>query len=311
MSNEKEPGSRRKFSYLPLTLSIETLGGIATPFILRGTPLPARRTKTFSTADDNQESIEIKVLMGESPIAQRDLHVASFTLGGIPQARRGEPQIVVTFEVDRECKVKVSAVEKRSGSKISAESEDAQPHLSDHEIRQLLQQAETNRAEDQKWLKLAEARVRAEEVIDMAEARLRESQEVGLSGTMGEIEQALARLGLALQQGDNPEKIHARAGELEKLVQYQKGPAPFSGPFDDFFAAIFGTPLETGSKPTRGRATEARPPPKDTISKRTSQEMRPASELAASQRIGDQIGKIFGGGEFTLDPNLGDVPLAL
>ena len=193
-------------------------------------------------------------------------------------------------------------MEKRSGSKLSTESEDAQPHLSDHEIRQLLQQAEANRAEDQKWLKLTEARIRAEEAIDRAEARLRGSQEVGLWDARREIEQALATLGVALQQGDNPEEIHARAGELEKLVQYAKADFSF-GAFDDLFSFFAATP-KARSKPTRGRATEAQPPLKDTISKRTSQETRPASELAASQRIGDQIGKIFGRGEFTLDPNL-------
>jgi hypothetical protein len=313
MSSEKEPRSKRKFRYLPLTLSIETLGGIATPLVLRGTPLPASRSKVFSTASDNQEAVEIKVMMGESPIAARNLHVASFTLSGIPQARRAEPRIVVNFEVDQECKVKASAVEKTSDSKIVAESEDAQPHLSDHEIRQLLQEAETHRTEDQKLLKLVEANNRAEEVISKTEARLQKRQELSLwSEQDGKIEQALAALGLTLES-DNPEEIRAKAEELERLIQYQEYPfqtypaSPFAGGFDDLFPAIFGglSTAEATSRRESMRAAKAQPPTKDTMSKRASpEEGQPTDKLTASKGMGDQIGKIFGGGEFTLDPNL-------
>lgn len=319
MSNKKAPESKRRFKYLPLTLSIETLGGIATPLVLRGTPLPARRSQVFSTASDNQEAIEINVVMGESPIADRNLHIATFLLSGIPQALRGIPQIFVTYAVDQECKVRVNAVEKKSGLEISAESGDAQPHLSDHEIRQLLQQAEANRAEDQKLLKLAESRPRAEGAISKAEAHLRKRQELGLHNPEDKkIDQALAALGLALEK-DNPEKIRAKVEELDKLTQHPEGFGGFSDIFSDLFgtsmatpkqssgdypSTIFGMP-EATSQRTRERATEAQPPRKDTMDKKTSPgETRPTNKLAAGQRIEDQIGKIFGGGEFTSDPNL-------
>lgn len=303
MPNEKAPGSGKKFKYLPLTLSIETLGGIATPLVLRGTPLPASRSETFSTASDNQKDVEIKVLMGESPIAERNLRIATFILSEIPQASRGVPRIAVTFEVDQECKVKVSAVEKRSGSKISVESEDAQPHLSDHEVRRLLQQAEENRAEDQKLLKSIEANNRAEEVISRAKTRLQEHQKLGYRSEQdGKIKRALAALGLTLLEEDNPEKIHAKTEELEKLFQYQEYPA---SPFSDFFSGFFGGTPEATSKHVRRKATQAQPPLKDTTSERASpEEGQPTGKLTASKRLGDQIGKIFGGGEFTPDPNL-------
>ena len=176
MSSKKAPESKRKFKYLPLTLSIGTLGGIATPLVLRGTPLPAKRGYVFSTASDNQEAVEIEVVMGERPIAKRNLEIGTFYLKGITKAPRGVPQIAVTFEVDQECRVKVNALEKDSGLQISVESEGAQPHLSEHDIRQLLQQAEESRSEDEKVLKLAEARTRAEALIHRADSLTRTSR---------------------------------------------------------------------------------------------------------------------------------------
>jgi hypothetical protein len=258
--------------------------------------------------------------MGESPIAERNLHIARFTLTGITPAPKAAPEIVVTFEVDQECKVKASAVEEKSGLKALVESEDAKIHLSDDEIRQLLQQAEANRTEDQKLLKSLEARNRAEALIHRAEAHLRKRQELGLRSTQDDkIEQALATLGLALQEEDNPEDIRAKVEELEKVFQ----PLTDSGDFSDFFQSLFGTPMakskqssddyfstifgtsKATSKRTRGRATEAQPSPKDTMPKKTSpKETQLTNEPATRQRIGDQIGKIFGGGEFTPDPNL-------
>lgn len=167
---EKQNDQIRTFSFLPLTLRIETLGGIATPLVLRGTPLPARRSQLFSTAIDNQKSVEVRVLVGESPIAKNNLQAQTFNLSGIPEAARGEHQIVVTFEVDQACNVTASATEKSSGRKVAVEFDDVQSHLTDNEIRRLLQQAEATRAEDEKLLKFIEAKNKADSVIARAEA---------------------------------------------------------------------------------------------------------------------------------------------
>ena len=117
---EPKDNDELQFDFLPLTVSIETLGGVSTPLILRGTPLPAKRSQTFSTAADNQPSVEIKVLLGERLLANKNIEIGACMLKDIPPASRGQPQISVTFEVDRFCNVKVEAVELKSGGKIEA-----------------------------------------------------------------------------------------------------------------------------------------------------------------------------------------------
>jgi len=285
------------FKFLPLTLRIKTLGGIATPLALRGTPLPTRRTKVFSTANDNQETVEIEVLIGESPIANNNVKVQTFSLTGIPKAARGEPQILVTFEVDQACNVTAIAMEKGSGRKVAVQFSDTQRHLTDSEIKRLLQQAEANRAEDEKALKLIEAKNKADSLIAKAEARLREHQEKGL--TTGEdtaIENVLATLGLALEI-DDAEKIRASVEELDRLLS-----APAFGGWPDLFgggdllSAFFGTP-QTLRRPSAKKSTQKKSPQRT-----PTQESH--DQLATSIRTTEQIGKIFGGGEFTLDPNL-------
>src|SRR6185295_3890150 len=94
-----------KFRYLPLSLRLETLGGVATPLVLRGTPLPARRSETFTTASDNQTKVEVHLILGESPLATNNLDLGRFYLAGIESAKSGQPQVVVEFTVDNACRV--------------------------------------------------------------------------------------------------------------------------------------------------------------------------------------------------------------
>ena len=234
---------------LPLTISIETLGGISTPLVLRGTPLPTKRTQVFSTASDNQHTVLITVLMGESPLAAMNLHIAEFTLSGIPEALRGIPQIVVAFEVNEECKVKVHAVEKQSGLKVSVETSDTQPHLSDDRIKELLRQAEANKVEDAKQLKMILTKNKAEETIHRAEAHLQRDQEIGLRNeTNDRINKSLASLGLALEH-DDLEQVHMLVEELEKLVPSQ---ADYSALFAQWFGASAATPGQLATDPFAG-----------------------------------------------------------
>lgn len=206
--------------------------------ILRGTPLPAKRSQVLSTTSDEQEQVEIKVLMGESPIARKNLTVGTFLLGGIPSAPRGVPQIAVTFEVDRECIVRVYATEKSSGAEMEADTSDTQPDLSDDVVNRLLQQAEKDRDEDQDLLKSIEARSRAEELIEEAEKYISEQQEMGYrSESTKEIERALATLGLGLEKGD-PSGIVQSTEELQNLLRQSR--IAQDTVFSDFFATIFG-----------------------------------------------------------------------
>ncbi len=302
---DKQKNKIRTFRFLPLTLRIETLGGIATPLILRGTPLPVRRSKFFSTSVDDQKSVEIHVLIGESPIAKNNLQMQNFSLSGIPSAARGVPQITVTFEVDRACNVIASAIEKSSGCKVAVEFDDAQPHLTDDEINRLLQQAEVTRTEDEKLLKLLEAKNEATSIIARAEARLREHQEKDLNMEEDRnIEKILASLGLALEK-DNAEKIRTDVEELKKFVY----PINFGdlqnifGGGQDMFSVFFGA-SKTSRMSTAKSSTQEKNIKRTTAQEPSAKEQKLQDQLATSRRTPEQFGKIFGRGEFTLDPNL-------
>lgn len=291
---KKEAQNKRTqtFKFLPLTLRIETLGGIATPIVLRGTPLPAQRSQVFSTAADNQKRVEINALLGESPIAKNNIRVQTFHLEKLPKAARGEPQIRITFDVDEACHVAVSAMEKSSVQKVDVEFDDAQPHLTDEEIKHLLQQNEGTRAEDEKLLKLIEAKNRANSVIPKAEAKLREYKDENLTkAEYDKIEKALAELGLALDDED-AERIRTKAGELEGLVANPFDFLSLFGGGDGVFSTFFGAAQGTSSQRTSNRHGQS------------TDGQKIHEQLATSRKDTKQLGKIFGGGEFTMDSNL-------
>jgi len=100
------------YDFLPLTLSIETLGGISTPIVRRGAPLPTKRSQVFSTSNDNQPSVEISIFWGERPLSKYNLSIGSFVLSKIPPQPARIPQIQVTFHIDKHCNVTIDAFEK-------------------------------------------------------------------------------------------------------------------------------------------------------------------------------------------------------
>lgn len=294
---EKEEQNERPmiYKFLPLTLRLETLGGIATPLILRGTPLPAQRSQLFSTAIDNQSSVVIQVLIGESPIAKNNVKIQTLNLTGIPKAARGEPQILVAFEVDQACNVTASATEKGSGLKVTVKFDDAQLHLTDNKIQRLLNHAEATRAEDEKLIKFIEAKNKADSLIARAETRLREHQEKGLTTEEDRtIEKVLASLGLALETED-AENIRTKVAELDRLVSsvtFGDWPGFFGGSGgSDLFSTFFSAPQKKSPQRT---------PTQEPIAKRQKSQ----DQLTTSRRTTGQIGNIFGGSEFTIDPNL-------
>lgn len=286
--------NEREFAFLPLTIGIETLGGISTPLVLRGTPLQATRTQVFTTASDNQPSVEINILMGESPIAKRNISVAKFMLKEIPNLPRGEPQIEVTFQVDRKCRIAASALEKSTGKKVEIKDKDTRPYLSDERIQQLLGEAEKTRGEDELIIKSIEVKNRAKTAISKAESLLQKYQKDGNLGQQyHKIEQALAALGLVADT-DNTEDIRVKVETLEKAISQSSISQGFD--FQDIlggggFDSIFGAFNQTKPKSS-------------TVSQTSRKEAPPTDKLKTRITRISEIGKIFGGGEFTLDPNL-------
>lgn len=155
----------------PLTLSIETLGGVATPMIPKNTTVPTAKTQVFSTAADNQTSVEVHVGQGERPLMADNKTLARFILDGIPPAPRGMPQIEVTFDIDANGILTVSAKDKATGKSQSVKIE-ATTNLNKEEVERLKQEAAQYAAEDEKKKELIEAKNQAESLIYVAEKSL-------------------------------------------------------------------------------------------------------------------------------------------
>jgi molecular chaperone DnaK len=213
----------------PLTLAIETLGGVATPQIERNTTIPTRKSQVFSTASDSQTQVEIHVLQGERPMAADNKSLGKFILDGIPPAPRGMPQIEVTFDVDANGILKVSAQDKATGRSqhitITASS-----GLSDAEVEKMRKDAEAHAAEDRKRKELIEARNHADNTAYAAEKALREFGDKVPGEVKSDIEAKVAEVRSAAQ-GDDLEKIKSVTDALGQAIQkigasvYQQGPA--------------------------------------------------------------------------------------
>jgi molecular chaperone DnaK len=201
----------------PLTLGIETLGGVMTPLIERNTTIPTRKGQVFSTASDHQSSVEIHVLQGERAEARYNKSLGKFELSGIPAMPRGMPQIEVTFDIDANGIVNVTAADKATGKEqritITASS-----GLSDAEIEQMVKDAELHAEEDAKRREQIEVRNTADSMIYAAEKALREASE-GLDGlTRTEVEDKITALRGALA-GEDVEEIRNRTAELGVAMQ--------------------------------------------------------------------------------------------
>lgn len=211
----------------PLTLAIETLGGVATALIERNTTIPTRKSQIFSTAADMQTQVEINVTQGERPMAADNKSLGRFILDGIPPAPRGVPQIEVTFDIDADGILNVSAKDKATGREQSMRIMPSSG-LTDNEIDEMVQDSKRFAEQDRKRKEEVELRNRADSTAYSAEKLLREQADKVPDDTKKDIEAKISSLRTALQ-GQNLDDIRARLSELEMALQ-QMGAAMYEQP---------------------------------------------------------------------------------
>ena len=217
----------------PLSLGIETLGGVFTRLIDRNTTIPTKKSQVFSTADDNQSAVTIRVLQGEREMAGDNKLLGNFNLEGIPPAPRGVPQVEVTFDIDANGIVNVSARDKATAKeqKITIQ---ASGGLTEAEIQQMVKDAEANAANDKKRRETVETRNQAEGLVHATEKQLAEHGGAISAQLKGEIEGGIATLKSALEKDDAADikaKSQALAAAAMKMGEeiYAKGQGPEGG----------------------------------------------------------------------------------
>ena len=208
----------------PLTLSVETLGGVATPLIKRNTTIPTRENQVFSTASDNQTQVEIHVLQGERPMAANNKSLGKFILDGIPPAPRGIPQIEVIFDINANGILEVTARDKATGRSQNI-TITASSGLSEAEIDQMRQEAEQHAEEDRQNKELIEARNRADNMVYNAEKTLKDLEGKVPADLKQKVEDAATKV-REVKDGDDANAINTAADQLTEILQ-QLGQAAY------------------------------------------------------------------------------------
>ena len=202
---------------IPLSLGIETMGGVATKLIDRNTTIPASRSQIFSTAADNQTSVEVHVVQGERPLASDNRSLGRFILDGIPPAPRGMPQVEVTFDIDANGILNVKAKDKSSGKEQSIKIEGSSG-LSKEEIEKMQKDAEAHAADDAKKKEVAEAKNLAEQLIYTTEKALKDAGDKVSEEIKKAVEEKVSEL-KNVKDKDDVSAIKTATENLSKEIQ--------------------------------------------------------------------------------------------
>jgi len=196
-----------KYDYSPVTFSMETAGGISTPLIRRGTPLPSNRTLVFSTLTDNQKAVETHILLGERPLSKYNISIGRYLLDKIAPAKAGESEIRVIVDVDKLCNVKVETLDTKSGERVEAKFSRSKIKLTDALVDKLISDAQTNKTRDDAELTIAQANLRVQQ----------DQRNNKVTSTTTQIEQQISELGIALMEDSR--YVYEKTQRLKKLLQ--------------------------------------------------------------------------------------------
>ena len=234
----------------PLSLGIETLGGVTTVLIARNTTIPTKKSETFSTADDNQTTVEIHVLQGEREMARDNRTIGKFQLTGIPPAPRGMPQIEVTFDIDANGILHVSAKDKATGKEQKIRIE-ASSGLSENDIQRMVKDAESHAAEDKKRREEIDTRNRLDSMTYEVEKNVKEWGDRLPAEAKTKLDAGIERARKALR-GDDMNEIKAAQEELNRV---------YSEAGQSFYAQSQSQPGTPPSGETAGTGAGTNPPP--------------------------------------------------
>jgi molecular chaperone DnaK len=235
----------------PLSLGLETLGGVMTVLIPRNTTIPTKKTEVFSTAADNQTAVDIHILQGERPMANQNKTLGNFRLDGIPAAPRGVPQIEVTFDIDANGILHVNAKDKATGKEQSVKIT-ASTNLAGDEVDRLVREAKEHESEDKKARDLVEARNSADQLIYATESALQELGDKVPATDRGQIEQLVEDLRQAKEGSDVDrikqlmEQLQQASHALTQQIYQQQGDGAAAGPGPDMGGPDMGGAPESG-----------------------------------------------------------------